>query len=336
MRDNPAISMHDENDILEIEDLKVMFPSPCKMTSALDGVSLSVEKGKILGLVGESGSGKSVTSLEILGLNAKAEVSGSIRFRRKDGSVMDILRSDRKEKEAIRGSEIAMIFQEPGSALNPVLRIGKQLERVIRLHDKSLDKDERKEKALALLGKAGLRDIGKIYSMYPHELSGGMKQRVVIAMALSAEPVLILADEPTTALDVTIEREILKLLKDLVAENGVSMILISHDLGVISEVADSIAIMKNGRILEEGLKDEILSSPIHPYTRSLLDMARNMESILEGDGTIGKKTGNLPDPSLCPLMDACHKEGRTCPDSTEHIQISRTHRVSCLGNGGDE
>ena len=243
---------------------------------------LDLQEGKILGLVGESGSGKSVTSLSILGLNDRAESNGSVLFRKKDGNTIDILSSHEKEIQKIRGSEIAMIFQEPGSALNPVLRIGRQLEKVLKLHDRKLGRKEAKEKALELLKKAGLRDADSIYRMFPHELSGGMKQRVVIAISLSSSPTLILADEPTTALDVTIQDEILDLLRGLVKDNGVSMILISHNLEVISRMADSIAIMRKGTIVEEGMKDEILSDPVHPYTRHLLEMARDMDGMIHG------------------------------------------------------
>lgn len=270
------------DDILEIDSLKVIFPSRGKEDIAVENASLSLREGRILGLVGESGSGKSVTSLSILGLNEKAKSSGSILFRKKDGTIVDILRTPESELERLRGSEIAMIFQEPGSALNPVLRIGRQIEKVMKLHDRSMSRKERKMKALELLKKVGLRDTERIYRMFPHELSGGMKQRVVIAMAISSSPTLILADEPTTALDETIQDEILDLLAELVRENGVSMILISHNLEVISRMADRIAIMKKGVIVEEGLKDEILSDPIHPYTRRLLEMARNMDDMIHG------------------------------------------------------
>ena len=272
--------MENSDDILELDALKVVFPSKDREDVAVENATLRLQEGSILGLVGESGSGKSVTSLSILGLNDRAISSGSILFRKKDGSIVDILRTPEKELEMLRGSEIAMIFQEPGLALNPVLRIGRQLEKVIRLHDRSMKRDDRKRKAVELLRKAGFRDPERICRMFPHELSGGMKQRVVIAMAISSSPSLILADEPTTALDETIQDEILDLLAALVRENGVSMILISHNLEVISRMADSIAIMKKGLIVEEGLKDEILSDPIHPYTRKLLEMAGNMEEII--------------------------------------------------------
>ena len=275
-------SMKDSEDILEIDSLKVVFPSVDSVDTAVDNLSLHLREGSILGLVGESGSGKSVTSLSILGLNDRAVSSGSVLFRRKDGSTVDILKASERELETLRGSEIAMIFQEPGSALNPVLRIGKQVEKAIKLHDRTMGRKERRKRAMELLEKAGLGDSERIYSMFPYELSGGMKQRVVIAIALSSNPSLILADEPTTALDVTIQDEILDLLEALVRENGVSMILISHNLEVISRMSDSIAIMRKGRIVEEGLKEEILSDPIHPYTAGLLEMARNMEDMIHG------------------------------------------------------
>ena len=305
---NPSIK---PRNVLEIENLKVVFPTSKGEDIAVEGLSLELGEGKILGLVGESGSGKSVTSLSILGLNEKAISTGSIRFKRKDGSVLDILSSTEREKQELRGSEIAMIFQEPGSALNPVLRIGKQLEKVIKLHDRTIGKKERTEKARKLLKKAGLRDIDRIYRMFPHELSGGMKQRVVIAMAISASPTLILADEPTTALDETIQDEILMLLETLVRENGVSMILISHDLEVISRMADSIAIMKKGKILEEGLKEEILDDPIHPYTRKLLSMARNMEDMIHG---------KVPETETATIPESCEERDG-------YAILSPTHRV---------
>ena len=300
-----------EKDVLEIDNLKVVFPNPKGEDIAVENLSMDLEEGTILGLVGESGSGKSVTSLSILGLNDKALSKGSIRFRKKDGSILDILSSREKDLEEIRGSEIAMIFQEPGSALNPVLRIGKQLEKVMKLHDKTPSKEERTAKAKELLKKAGLRDIEQIYKMFPHELSGGMKQRVVIAMAISSNPTLILADEPTTALDETIQDEILELLETLVRENGVSMILISHNLEVISRMADKIAIMRRGKLLEEGLKDEILNSPTHPYTRKLLSMARNMEDMIHG---------KMPEMETDADLDSYDKKDG-------YAILSQTHRV---------
>lgn len=305
---NPSIK---RNDVLEIENLKVVFPTAKGEDIAVENLSIELEEGKILGLVGESGSGKSVTSLSILGLNDKAISSGSIRFRKKDGTVLDILKARERDLEEIRGSEIAMIFQEPGSALNPVLRIGKQLEKVIKLHDRNLSREERMEKAKELLRKAGLRDIERIYRMFPHELSGGMKQRVVIAMAISSNPTLILADEPTTALDETIQDEILELLETLVRENGVSMILISHNLEVISRMSDRIAIMRKGKLLEEGLKDEILENTIHPYTGKLLSMARNMEDMIHG---------NVPEMKEAEIPE-------TCIDENGYAILSPTHRV---------
>ena len=251
--------------LLEIKDLKIDFASAGDTIQAVKGVSLGLDKGETLGLVGESGSGKSVTALSIMRLlPPSAQVHGDILF-----SGSEMLSLDEKALRKIRGSRVAMIFQEPMSSLNPVFRCGEQLLENIQLQQNTAVAEAR-EKAFSLFEKVKLRDPKRIFGAYPHELSGGQKQRVMLAMALSCNPEILIADEPTTALDVTVQKAILDLLLELKEQDGLSMLFISHDLGVIAEVADRVAVMFQGELVETGSVEQILKSPAHPYTKGLL------------------------------------------------------------------
>ncbi len=257
--------------LLSINNLNISFSNGLQTTQAVRGLSLELEKGQTLGLVGESGSGKSVTALSILQLlPSNALVSGSIRYTPASStSSLDVLTLRDAALRRIRGAEIAMIFQEPMSSLNPVFQCGVQVTEAIRLHQRvsaALARDQ----TLALFEKVKLPDPERIFRAYPHELSGGQKQRVMIAMALSCQPAILIADEPTTALDVTVQKTILELLRELQEQEGLSMLFISHDLGVISEIADRVAVMSQGEIVETGPTAQLLQEAQHPYTRGLL------------------------------------------------------------------
>lgn len=253
--------------ILEIKNLKTSFFTEEGEVKAVDDVSLKVAPGKTLGIVGESGCGKSVTSLSVLRLIATPPgkvVGGQILYRGKD-----LLLLSSEEMRKIRGKEISMIFQEPMTSLNPVFTIGNQLMEGIRLHEK-LSASQSRERAVEMLKTVGIPSPEKRINEYPHQLSGGMRQRVMIAMALSCNPSVLIADEPTTALDVTIQAQILDLLKNLQKKFGMAIVLITHDLGVIAEVADDVAVMYAGKVIESGTVNEIFKNPKHPYTRGLL------------------------------------------------------------------
>ena len=260
-----------QDNILKINGLKTYFHTEDRIVKAVDGLDLELKRGETLGIVGESGSGKSVSSLSIMRLierPGKIE-EGSIHYFNKDDSSIDLLQLSEKEMQSYRGSKIAMIFQEPMSSLNPSYKCGNQITEAIRLHLK-LDKADAKTKTLELFNKVKLPEPERIFNAYPHQLSGGQLQRVMIAMALSCGPDIIIADEPTTALDVTVQKSIIQLLKDFSKEDGTSVIFISHDLGVISEIADRVIVMYKGKVMERGSIQDMFEKPQHPYTKSLL------------------------------------------------------------------
>ena len=253
--------------ILVVDDLHVTFGTRgTQRVRAVDGVSLDVHAGETVGIVGESGSGKSVTSLAVLGLLPRrgVEVSGSIRL---DGR--ELIGADEKELQSIRGRKVAMVFQDPMSSLNPVLTIGRQLTEVLLRH-KVCTKKEAPDRAAHLLRRVGIPEPTERLANYPHQLSGGMRQRVMIAMALACEPAVLIADEPTTALDVTIQAQVLELLTELVAGSGTALVLITHDLGVVAGLCDRVHVMYSGRIVESGERHDLFARPRHHYTRGLL------------------------------------------------------------------
>ena len=256
--------------LLSIEGLTIAF----RGKPVVRELSLAIQPGEVLGLVGESGSGKSVTSLAILGLvESAAEVQGSIRF---DGEELLTLRPEAMRR--YRGRRIAMIFQEPMTALNPVMQVGRQIAEAIETHQPTLTRREVRNAVIANLQAVALPEPEKRYTDYPHQFSGGQRQRILIAMALANRPQLLIADEPTTALDVTVQAQVLKLLRDLQQQFGLAMLFISHDLAVVAEVADRVAVMRHGWLLEQGSREQIFHTPRHPYTRSLLGAVPTLET----------------------------------------------------------
>lgn len=275
--------------ILEVKNLTTAFDTEAGQLVAVDGISFSVPRGKTLGIVGESGCGKSVTALSIMRLLPQPMgkiLGGEILFNGRD-----LVQADQKSLHAIRGAEMGMIFQEPMTALNPVHRIGKQISEVFLLHQE-ISKKEAWERSIEMLRKVGIPAPEVRVTEYPHQLSGGMRQRVVIAMALACEPDLVIADEPTTALDVTIQAQILELIKSLQEEMGMSVILITHDLGVIAETCDEVVVMYAGRIVERGTVHQIFENPAHLYTRGLLDSIPRLD--LERKSKLQTIPGRVP------------------------------------------
>lgn len=266
--------MHDQNNSLEIENLHTYFFSDVGTVRAVDGVSFDVPIGKTVGVVGESGCGKSVTSLSIMQLLQRPQgqvVEGEIRLNLGNGKAYDITKTPIEQMQKLRGNYMSMIFQEPMTSLNPVFRIGAQLDEVIALHDgEGKTPEDIKARSIHLLEMAGIANSEGVYKMYPHELSGGMRQRVMIAMALSCNPRLIIADEPTTALDVTIQAQILELLRRLNRERGMSILFISHNLAVVRKLCTRVAVMEKGHIVESGPVDQIFFHPQAPYTQRLI------------------------------------------------------------------
>ncbi|WP_391208128.1 ABC transporter ATP-binding protein [Psychrobacillus sp. L4] len=262
------------NELLEIKDLHTGFRIKDTYYDAVDGVSITLKKNEILAIVGESGCGKSTLATSIIGLHDhnKTRVQGEINY---NGENLAIL--DEEKFNKVRGEEIGMIFQDPLSALNPLMRIGDQIEEGLIYHTK-MSKNDREKRVLELLTQVGIPNPKRTAKQFPHQLSGGMRQRVIIAIAISCKPKVIVADEPTTALDVTIQAQILDLLKDLQAETGAGIILITHDLGVVAEVADRVAVMYAGEIIEEASVEDLFSNPKHPYTRSLFNSIPQMNS----------------------------------------------------------
>ena len=327
-------ALKDESNILEIEDLHTFFYTDIGTVRAVDGVTFSIPKGKTVGVVGESGCGKSVTSLSVMRLLQEPQgqiASGEIRFRTNDGRVINIAKAPVKEMEKIRGDMISMIFQEPMTTLNPVFTIGSQIQEVLKLHRKDLDRKGLMEKTFELIQLVGISNPERIYRMYPHELSGGMRQRIVIAMALACDPSLIIADEPTTALDVTIQAQILDLMRNLKDRIDASIMLITHDLGVVAEMADIVVVMYAGRIIEMGTTMDIFKNPLHPYTIGLMKSRPNM---IGADEKLYSIPGNVPNPinlpDHCYFRNRCEKCIASCRGAyPELVSVSETHRVAC-------
>lgn len=281
---DPALfttKMKDENNVVEFDNVCTYFFTDVGTVKAVDGVSFSVPKCSTVGVVGESGCGKSVTSLSLMQLLQRPQgqtVGGEIRFNLGDGSAYNIVNTPTAKMQEIRGNKISMIFQEPMTSLNPVFRIGQQVDEVTMLHNPEMSKEEVKERTLKMLELVGIANKEGVYSMYPHELSGGMRQRIMIAIALACSPTLIIADEPTTALDVTIQAQILELINKLKRERNLSVIFITHDLGVVANMADRIAVMYAGKIVETGTADDIFYDPRHPYTWALLSSMPDLDT----------------------------------------------------------
>ena len=291
--------------LLEVEDLQVSFATEDGVVRAVDGVSFSVGKGEIVAIVGESGSGKSVTAMTLMGLTRgpNARFEGSATF---DGT--ELVRATDAELRKVRGAEIAMVFQDPMSSLDPVYRIGPQIVEQIRVHDKNVSKAQALDRAAELMERVGIPRARDRLRSYPHEFSGGMRQRVMIAMALSCSPRLLIADEPTTALDVTIQAQILDELRQLRNESGAGIILVTHDLGVVADIADRVVVMYSGRVVEQGTLDQLFYDPQHPYTWGLLGSITRIDS----DRSLRLPAiAGLP-PSLQSPPEGCHFRPR-CP-----------------------
>ena len=326
--------MRDENNVVEFDNVCTYFFTDVGTVKAVDGVSFDIPKCSTVGVVGESGCGKSVTSLSLMQLLQRPNgqtVGGEIRFNQGDGTALNIVNTPTAQMEKIRGNRISMIFQEPMTSLNPVFRIGDQVDEVTRLHHPEMSKEDVKARTLEMLELVGIANKEGVYSMYPHELSGGMRQRVMIAIALACSPTLIIADEPTTALDVTIQAQILDLLQNLKDKLNSSIMLITHDLGVVAGMADYVVVMYAGRVVEKGTADDIFHHPAHPYTIGLM----------KSKPVVGKKVdklynipGNVPNPvdmpNYCYFRDRCEMRCDRCDGKyPPEIRISDTHVVSC-------
>ncbi len=326
--------MRDENNVVEFDDLHTFFFTDTGIVKAVDGVSFDIPAHSVVGVVGESGCGKSVTSLSLMQLVQTPQgqvVSGKIRYKTKDGACYDIAKLPPYEMEKISGKEIAMIFQEPMTSLNPVFTIGYQLDEVTLLHTEGATKELAKEKSLEMLELVGIANKEGVYKSYPHELSGGMRQRVMIAMALCCRPNLIIADEPTTALDVTIQAQILDLLRTLKDKFDSSIMLITHDLGVIAEMADYVVIMYAGRVIESGNVFEIFDHPSHPYTIGLLKskpvVNRKVDELYSIKGRVPSAV-NLP--NYCYFRDRCDMCTEKCNgEYPAFVSLSPSHKVAC-------
>ena len=326
--------MHDPNNAVEFDDLHTYFFTDAGTVKSVDGVSFEVPIGKTVGVVGESGCGKSVTSLSLMQLVQRPQgqiVSGEIRLNLGD-KAYEVSKVPTEKMQSIRGNYVSMIFQEPMTSLNPVFRIGAQVDEVIALHDgEGKSKEDVKSRTIELLKMVGIANSEGVYSMFPHELSGGMRQRVMIAMALACNPKVIIADEPTTALDVTIQAQILDLLRHLKDKINSSIMLITHDLGVIAEMADYVVVMYAGRVVEKGTAQEIFENPCHPYTIGLMASKPVVGKQVDELYSIpGKVPNPINMPNYCYFKDRCEMCVEGCEGAYPHeISISPTHKVSC-------
>ncbi len=333
--------MKDPNNVIEIVNLETNFFTDNGTVKSVNGVSFSIPKSKIIGVVGESGCGKSVTSLSIMQLVQAPQgqiVGGSIRFNTDekdadgDNISYDIAKMPMKDMYKIRGKDITMIFQEPMTSLNPVFTIGYQLDEVMFIHYPETTKEQAKAHSIEMLNQVGISMPERVYNSYPHELSGGMRQRVMIAMALAGNPKLIIADEPTTALDVTIQAQILELLKDIQKRSGCAIMLITHDLGVIAEMADEVVVMYAGRVIEKGTVREVFHNPLHPYTIGLqkskpLINSNTNEPLYSIPGQVPNPI-NMPD--TCFFRGRCNKCIKKCSGKyPSEVYVSDTHMVAC-------
>ncbi len=315
-------------ELLKIDDLKTFFFTHRGTVRAVDGISFSIKCGETLGIVGESGCGKSVTALSIMRLIATPPgriVNGEIRFEGKD-----LLSLSDKEMRDIRGRKISMIFQEPMTSLDPVFTIGHEIMETLQIHQ-GLKKGEAREKTIEVLNIVGMADADKRVDCYPHELSGGMRQRAMIAMALSCRPTLLIADEPTTALDVTIQAQILRLINDLKKEFAASVMLITHDLGVIAEMCDFVAVMYAGHIVEYSDVGTIFRNPLHPYTKGLNKSIPRLDVDVKRLDTIKGLVPNLIDlPAGCPFYPRCDFSSDTCRSQMpDLIEAEENHFIKC-------
>jgi len=326
--------MKDPENVVEFDNVCTYFFTDVGVVKAVDGVNFNIPKCSTVGVVGESGCGKSVTSLSLMQLLQRPmgqTVGGEIRFNNGDGTAYNIVNTPNSIMETIRGNKISMIFQEPMTSLNPIFKVGKQIDEVLFLHNPEMSKEDVKAHTLEMLELVGIANKEGVYEMYPHELSGGMRQRICIAIALACSPTIIIADEPTTALDVTIQAQILDLLRNLKEKLNSSIMLITHDLGVVAGMADYVVVMYAGRIVEKGTAREIFHNPSHPYTIGLM----------QSKPVVGQKVdelynipGNVPNPvsmpNYCYFRDRCEMRCEQCDGAyPPDIRIGDTHVVSC-------
>ena len=315
--------------LLEVKDLKVTFYTPAGEVKAVDGISYTIKENEVMGIVGESGSGKSVEAYSIMGLLAHPGkiTGGSVTFEGED-----LLAYDENERRQFRGSKAAMIFQNPMTCLNPVYTIGNQLMEALTCHDSSIKKEEARKRAIEMLEMVGINNADKRVDQYPHEFSGGMRQRAMIAMALICHPKLLIADEPTTALDVTIQAQILELMKDLQAKTGMAIIFITHNLGVVAEICDRVSVMYAGHIMEQGKVDDIFYRPAHPYTKGLLRSMPNLDDE-KGKRLIpieGTPVDLLDPPKGCAFGPRCEHCMKVClTRQPPTVTVGDEHTSSC-------
>lgn len=324
----------EKDNILEITDLKVDFMTVRGIVYAVQDVNIFVKQGEIHGIVGESGCGKSVTSKSIMRLHEKKKTrySGKIMFRSDKGEI-DIFSLNEAELDAVRGKEIAMIFQDAMTALDPIMKCGEQVAELVRAK-LGMDKEEARKYVIDLFDKVGITPADQRYDQYPFELSGGLLQRVMIAMALSCKPKLLIADEPTTALDVTIQAQILKLIRDLAKENGTSVIFITHDLGVVAELCDSVSVMYAGKICERASVVDIFDHPAHPYTRALLESNPRSTDTDKYLTTIPGAPPLLYDKfRYCPFYDRCEHASEECKKALPELREVGQNHIACCDKG---
>lgn len=321
----------EKTNLIEVKDLRVSFFTPAGEVKAVNGISYDLDYGEVMGIVGESGSGKSVEAYSIIGLlqSPGRVVGGSIVV---DGE--DVLSYDEKRMREFRGNTVSMIFQNPMTCLNPVYTIGNQLMEAVLCHE-NVPKEEARKRAMEMLTLVGINNVEKRMRQYPHELSGGMRQRVMIAMGMICNPKLLIADEPTTALDVTIQAQILELMKDLKEKIKMSCIFITHNLGVVAEICDKVSVMYGGRIVEQGLVDDVFENPAHPYTRGLLRSmprvdAESYERLIPIEGT---PVDLLNAPKGCPFAPRCENCMKIClREMPEYTMVGEKHRSACWLN----
>ena len=320
---------NNNNNVLEIRGLNSYFFTEKGVVPAVDGLDLDIPKGKIIGLVGESGCGKSMTAKSIMGLlkYPGRVAGGSIRFEDQD-----LTRLSDKELRKICGNDISMIFQEPMTSLNPVLKVGRQVRETLLVHNPTMSKAEAKQRVVEMFQRVGIPEAEKRYDCYPHELSGGLRQRVMIAMAMVCKPKLLIADEPTTALDVTIEAQILRLMKELRDETGMSVLIITHNMGVVAEICDYVYVMYAGKIMEQAETFELFDHTMHPYTKGLLDSIPRIGQNAERLHTIPGVVPNLLHLSQgCPFSNRCEYATDQCRTEKAQLHpVAPDHQVRCF------
>ena len=325
--------MRDPKNVVEFDDVHTYFYTDIGIVHAVDGVSFDVPASSTVGVVGESGCGKSVTALSLMQLVQRPQgqtVKGQIRVNLGD-KAYDIVQTPTEAMRHIRGNEVSMIFQEPMTSLNPVFRVGAQIDEVIQMHNPGMSKEDIRKRTLKMIEMVGIANQAGIYEMYPHQLSGGMRQRIMIAIALACSPKVVIADEPTTALDVTIQAQILDLFRSLKSRINASIILITHDLGVVAEMADYVVVMYSSRIVEKGTAREIFQNPCHPYTVGLMNSKPILNKKVDKLYSIpGSVPSPIDMPNHCYFRDRCDKRIARCNGAYPcQIQLSETHFVSC-------